>query len=150
MNAGPAISFDVIGSPSPQGSKRSIGNNVFIETSKGLKPWRNAVAAQARVEMGRMLPLSGPLHLTVQFRFPMPQSRPAAIRRAGLGPKTTTPDLDKLVRAVGDALKEGGMVRDDALFCELTASKVEVDGWSGASVTVSYSDVGAPDSVGGA
>jgi Holliday junction resolvase RusA-like endonuclease len=66
----------------------------------------------------------------------MPASRPVAMRRAGQGPKTTAPDLDKLVRSVGDALTEGGLIRDDARICAVHATKSEVQGWSGAVITI--------------
>lgn len=131
------LSFEVIGDPAAQGSKRSVGNNVFVETSKKLKPWRSEVAAAARDIIGTDAPWTGPLALTVHFRHPMPKSRKATVRKAGIGPKVSAPDLDKLVRAVGDALKAGGLIHDDALFCEITATKSEVIGWTGCEITVS-------------
>lgn len=128
------VEFEVIGLPAPQGSKRHVGNGVMVESSKANKPWRAAVAAAARdvsIEVGQF---DGPLSLTVEFRFPMPKSRKAAVRAAGHGWKTTAPDLDKLVRSVGDALTESGLIRDDALVVGVVATKVEVTGWTGATI----------------
>ncbi len=125
--------FEVIGLPAAQGSKRHVGNGVMVEMAKGHKPWRAAVAAAAR-DAAPGAPLTGPLILEVDFRFAMPKSRPSAVRSAGWGPKTTAPDLDKLVRAVGDALIEGGLIHDDALICAVAASKSEVIGWTGATI----------------
>ena len=131
------VEFEVIGLPAPQGSKRHVGNGVMVESSKANKPWRAAVAAAARdvsIEVGQF---DGPLCLTVEFRFPMPKSRKAAVRAAGLGWKTTAPDLDKLVRSGGDALTESGLIRDDAIVSVVVATKVEVTGWTGATIAIS-------------
>lgn len=130
------VTFGVVGNPAAQGSKRHVGNGVMIETSKNLKPWRSAVAEAAQVAAGDNLPLTGPLYLNVSFRFPMPASRRKAIRDAGICPKVSAPDLDKLIRAVGDALKAGGLIQDDALFADIRARKYEVIGWTGATITV--------------
>lgn len=138
MNA--LVEFEVIGTPAAQGSKRHVGNGVMVETAKGHKPWRQAVAAAARDVAEHddvAAPFDEPLRLSVVFRFAMPKSRKAAVRRNGVGPKVSAPDLDKLVRAVGDALTESGLIRDDALICEVHASKVEVVGWTGAVVMLS-------------
>lgn len=129
------IEFEVVGTPAAQGSKRHVGGGVMVEQSKKLKPWRAAVAAAAR-DVAEGAPLDGPLSIDVEFRFPMPKSRSKTLHQVGRGPKTSAPDLDKLVRAVGDALKEGGLIRDDALFVRVSAVKVEVVGWTGAIITV--------------
>jgi hypothetical protein len=73
------ISFDVLGRPAPQGSKKSIGNNRFIETSKFLPAWRAEVkrAAQHAVEVNGWEPVSGPVELEVMFYL----ERPATVRR---------------------------------------------------------------------
>ena len=34
------VSFNVIGIPGAQGSKRHVGNGVMVESSKKVKPWR--------------------------------------------------------------------------------------------------------------
>lgn len=130
-----AVTFEVVGLPVQQGSKKHVGNGVMVEAAKGHKAWRTDVADAAR-DCAEDRPLDGPLALTVHFRFPMPASRKAAVRKAGRGPKTTAPDLDKLIRAVGDALEAGGLVANDARFCEITATKTEVIGWTGVEITV--------------
>ena len=131
------IEFEVLGNPAPQGSKRHVGRGIMVESSKALKPWRDSVA-QAAQDVARELDLAAPLDLPLKmgvvFRFHMPTSRRKAVREAGVAPKTSAPDLDKLVRAVGDALKIGGLIRDDALIWGLEATKVEVMGWTGAII----------------
>jgi len=64
----------------------------------------------------------------------MPASRPKRIQRIGIGWKVSTPDLDKLVRSIGDALTESGLIRDDARIAMVMASKVEVTDWAGAQI----------------
>lgn len=138
------ISFDVVGTPAPQGSKTRMPNGAMVEgrstaQRQGHAHWRSAVAQAARSAMasqGLTSPLDGPLALTVTFRFTMPKSRKKAVRDQGWCPKTSAPDLDKLIRSTGDALKEGGMIVDDALFVSVYATKQEHDGWTGAIVTV--------------
>lgn len=80
--------------------------------------------------------MDGPLSLDVVFRAPMPASRSKAIRAAGRWWKPTAPDLDKLVRSVGDSLTASGLIKDDARIVALRAMKWEVDGWTGATITV--------------
>ena len=134
------ITFDVVGQPAAQGSKRHVGGGRMVETAAGHAPWRAAVAAAARTHAPDT-PLDGPITLIVVFRFTMPKSRPRAVRDAGTAPKTTAPDLDKLVRAVGDGLQAGGLIADDARIAEVRASKVEVIGWTGATITVTTEDM---------
>jgi len=134
-----AVEFEVIGLPAAQGSKRHVGNGVMVESSKKVAPWRDSVAGAARdiaERIGDSAPFDGPLDLDVTFRFPMPASRKAAVRSAGHAPKTTAPDLDKLIRAVGDALTTSGLIRDDARISTITAEKVEVVGWTGAIIRI--------------
>lgn len=130
------LRFDVMGHPTPQGSKRRMGNGMMVEAGGArLANWRSAVAEAAhRVAPDR--PLDGPLTLEVVFRFSMPASRPKAIRIEGWCVKSSAPDLDKLVRSLADGLTAGGLIQDDARICSLRATKLEVVGWTGAQVTI--------------
>jgi len=103
------IAFDVIGRPSPQGSKKSIGNNRFVESSKYLPAWRNAVkiAAEDAVISEGWARVSGPVELEVMFYL----DRPSTVSAVKRPQPTVPPDLDKLIRGVGDALT--GVVYDD-------------------------------------
>ena len=118
------IAFDVIGRPSPQGSKKSIGNNRFIESSKYLPAWRNAVklAADDAVNMNDWARVSGPVELEVMFYL----DRPSTISATKRPHPTVPPDLDKLVRAIGDALT-GVVYDDDSQVIRCLAWKVYAD-----------------------
>lgn len=139
------ISFEILGDPRPQGNKTRMPNGAMVEGRRGtsrekFRNWRSAVADAARdiVEQSDIAaPLDEPLTLAVEFRFAMPKSRPKRVRETGRNPKTTAPDLDKLVRALCDGLQAGGLIADDARFHLIAARKAEVVGWTGAAVTIS-------------
>lgn len=145
------LTFDVIGLPSPQGSKTRMPNGAMLDgRSKGARDrhrdWRSAVANEARHvadSIGGTLDCE--MELSVIFRFPMPKSRPKRVRAEGSVAKTTSPDLDKLIRAVGDGLTTGGLIADDARLARIYASKLEVVGWTGAIVTLSFQTKNQPE-----
>jgi Holliday junction resolvase RusA-like endonuclease len=148
-NSAALAHFDVVGHPAPQGDKSAVvigGQPRLIEgkhpTSRQIhRLWRSAVAERARDIAAALddAPLDGILHLDVEFRFPMPASRNRRTRDAGRAPKATRPDLDKLIRALGDSLTDGGLVHDDARFTSIYASKIEVVGWTGARIRIGRS-----------
>jgi Holliday junction resolvase RusA-like endonuclease len=96
----------------------------MIESSKNVRPWREAVkwAAQTlpgalRDDHGASL-LDCPIHLEVTFTLARPKSS-----KKGATP-STRPDLSKLVRSTEDALTDVGVWRDDARVIECIARKV--------------------------
>jgi crossover junction endodeoxyribonuclease RusA len=109
------ISFFVPGRPVTQGSKNVFRGRV-VESSKGLPAWRTAVAWEARRVRNTLdqWPLRGPLALSCMFFFARPK-KPAN--------PYPPPDLDKLVRAIGDACKVGNLIADDKQFVILDACK---------------------------
>jgi Holliday junction resolvase RusA-like endonuclease len=113
------IEFTVYGLPAPQGSKRHVGNGRMIESSKKVKPWREAVkwaALLAREKAGMLGPLDGPLLARVVFTVPKPKSAPKT-RRTWPDRK---PDLSKLLRSTEDALTDAGLIADDARLVEFS------------------------------
>lgn len=122
------IELIVHGIPVPQGSKVRTRWGLR-EDNPNTKPWRATVAAEAAaISVGKPL-LTGPLHLEAVFTFPRPKGHFGTGRNAGVlkpSAKTyveVTPDLDKLLRAVGDALS-GVAIRDDAQIVSVSARKV--------------------------
>lgn len=132
------VTFNVLGVPAPQGSKKAFAakGRAFVKESNplGHAQWRNAVAAAAKEYADQHGALSGPLHLDVTFRFPMPKSRNKAQHAKGEIWKTTAPDADKLDRCLRDGLMAGGLIVDDSLICVSETRKVETTGWTGAAV----------------
>jgi Holliday junction resolvase RusA-like endonuclease len=118
--AGSRTTLTVIayGVPGPQGSKRHVGKGVMIESSKKVKPWREAVkyaALDARiagaigsVDVHRP-PLDGPLLVEFCFTLVRPKSAP----KSRIHPDRM-PDLSKLIRSTEDALTDAGVWADDA------------------------------------
>jgi crossover junction endodeoxyribonuclease RusA len=118
------LTFDVVGRPAPQGSKKSIGNNRFIETSKFLPAWRKDVrlAAEHAVAVNGWAIASGPVELEVMFYL----DRPSSVSTVKRPYPIVAPDTDKLLRAVGDSLS-GVVYEDDAQVIRVLAWKVYAD-----------------------
>jgi len=147
----PTIAFEVLGVPAPQGSKSAFlrgGKVRMVESDNAVgrakvRSWRGAVAEAAREQAAELDgPMDGPLHLAIEFRLPMPASRPKRMRELGMAWHTTKPDLSKLIRATEDALTDGGLIRDDARICVLRVSKLQVVGWTGARIRLARSAEG--------
>lgn len=128
------IHFEVVGVPAPQGSKKHVGNGIMVESSKKLKPWRDAVADAAKEAMGGREPYDQAMRLAVEFRMPMPQSRRKRDRLFGMLWAEKKPDIDKILRATLDAMKTGGVYSDDARVVEVYMVMVEVNSWTGARI----------------
>lgn len=123
MTAVPARFVFVPGNPAPQGSKSPKGRTkagkiILVESSKAVKPWRETIVLMAR-QRGGILPV-GPIVANLDFVMPRPKRTaktkptPPALKRNG--------DLDKLVRAVFDAIT-GVWIEDDAHIVGLRATK---------------------------
>lgn len=131
--------FEVIGLPAPQGSKSAvvIGGKARIIEGKTSgqrakhKAWRDVVASTAH-DLAPPVPFSGPLEVLVEFRLPRPASR----SKKHHGWHTVAPDKDKLLRATLDGLQVGGLVANDAMFAAGSWTAREVDGWTGAVITI--------------
>ena len=136
------IEFRVLGVPVPQGSKsRGVTKTGRAYTRESgaerLRPWRSDVAGHAEIEAATHGCLAGPLTLDVLFRFPMSKSALKADRERGWMPRAKNPDTDKLLRAIGDALTAGGLVKDDNLFVDIRVRKIDVwEAWTGAVIRV--------------
>lgn len=116
-----AVSFTVPGTAAPQGSKRHVGHGRMIESSKAVGPWRERVALVAHQTMRDPGPhelITGPVTVAINFVLHRPVSTPK--RRTP--PAVKKPDLDKLVRAILDAIT-GIVIADDSQVINLVASK---------------------------
>jgi Holliday junction resolvase RusA-like endonuclease len=124
--------FTAFGVPKPQGSKRHIGNGRMIEASD-VKPWRKTIASavfSAWVNTGDDTPFTDPVVVWATFYLPKPKT----VKR--LLP-SVPPDLDKLCRALGDALSiDSNALDDDSLIVKWHASKVYAANPADAGVRV--------------
>ncbi|MGW0920415.1 RusA family crossover junction endodeoxyribonuclease [Streptomyces sp. NPDC002755] len=117
----------VNGLPAPQGSKRHVGRGVMVESSKKVKPWREAVAAETAKLNFEDWPF---VRVSAWFLLPRPKSHYRSGRYSRILKPTAPrypgkyPDLDKLCRSTLDALRMGGAYQDDARVVTLHAFKV--------------------------
>jgi crossover junction endodeoxyribonuclease RusA len=111
------------------------------ESNPATAPWRSTVAAAAIEAMDGRPQLAGPLELRALFVFARPSSHFGTGRNhERLKPSApiyrwTKPDLDKLLRAIGDALT-GIVYRDDARITIVRAEKHYGDGPAFAHIVV--------------
>lgn len=113
--------------PAPQGSKNQWGG----EANKNTAPWREAVASkavEAMLEQG-VGQLVGPLRVECRFYFPRPKGHFKAdgtIKASAPVFKESMPDLDKLERALGDAMSKV-VYHDDARIAWWDVRKLYTD-----------------------
>lgn len=102
------VEFFVPGVPVPQGSKTQGmrgGEPVMWEANKKTMSWRRKVQWHA-VRYRDSFPADEPVEMTCKFFF----ERPKTVKRPHFIVK---PDLDKLTRAIGDALSSAKVYGDD-------------------------------------
>jgi crossover junction endodeoxyribonuclease RusA len=142
-----AVTFRVDGIPAPKGSTkamrhRTTGRVIVTETNPHTRPWAALVRDAAWQVLPRAalpllpFPTGIAVHLGVTFILPRPVSLPKKVRA-----HTKKPDLDKLVRAVKDALT-GVLWADDSQVVTMTAAKryAGPDERPGAKVAVGEAD----------
>lgn len=143
VRVGPILDFVVLGQPAPQGSIKGWGGGQYAHSnSKVLKPWRTdvQVAALRAIEslsggdddvaedVEPAFPLGGPLAVVCEFTVKRPTTDPKT--RVTFPAKR--PDLDKLIRAILDALAGVGVYKDDGQVVNIQATKTypNQDRWS--------------------
>jgi crossover junction endodeoxyribonuclease RusA len=122
------VTFDVVGTPSTQGSMRAFiagGKPVVAQggsaaSRKALSSWREAVAAEARAAFAGAPLLACPVQVRLNFRLLRPASAPKTTRTWPI--KARSGDVDKLARAVLDAIT-GVLIADDSQVIGLVVSK---------------------------
>ena len=113
----------VHGKASSQGSKvagrRRDGSLFTRPATKTERPWRQLLVDMIS-EQWEGPPWQGPLELTLRFIFLRPQNDKHRVWH------TPKPDIDKVLRAVMDALKLGGAIAKDEHV--VSSSQVKVSG----------------------
>lgn len=119
------VTFSVAGEAVPQGSTRAFTNRrtgrpIIVGDNKRTQPWRESVAAAARAAIGPRGMLTGAVGLIIEITVKRPAGH---FGKRGLLPSarsypTTKPDIDKLARAILDALTDVAY-RDDAQVVHL-------------------------------
>jgi crossover junction endodeoxyribonuclease RusA len=123
------ITFTAYGTPAPKGSTKAFFRPgmrfpVVTEDNTHTRPWAAIVKDAAmqilyqHSQFDRVFYPDGPLSLKIVFYMPRPKSLPKRVLF-----HTKKPDLDKLVRAIKDALT-GVVWTDDAQVMSMSAAKL--------------------------
>lgn len=135
------IDLFVPGRPAPQGSRRYLGRSggkgITVESSKAVAPWRADIRERLLADPAPAH-LDGPLAVRLEFVMPRPSSAP----KRSTPPAIKRPDLDKLVRAVLDAIGSAGVWRDDSQVVDLRTVKriAEIDEPAGCRITIAHAN----------
>ena len=109
--------FVVLGQPVPQGSMKHVGGGRIVSKSPKLKEWREKIAQVVRDQVGEPAHRSA-VSVTAVFIF----NKPKTVQRDR---PTVPPDLDKLQRALGDAISiDAKYLNDDSQIVEWHSEKV--------------------------
>lgn len=136
------LSRFVPGTPAPQGSARAIVHKhtqraVLIKANdKRQKSWRGDVRDALTDDHGRPRAyFPGAVAVELAFVMPRPKSTP---KTRPTPAATKKPDLDKLVRAVFDAITSAGVWTDDSAAVDLRATKriAELGEPTGCRITI--------------
>lgn len=123
------IRLRVSGEPITQGSMKIVsvrGRAQVVHDKGALLAWRDLIAWQVRGASRPPLPLKGPVAVTLLFWLARPKShfaRTGALRPSAPAYPTAKRDIDKLVRAVLDALTMGMAWKDDGQVVDLDVRK---------------------------
>ena len=135
------VAFHVRGTPRPQGSltswRTAEGTRARIAHAGGVPflRWRARITTDAMLAMAAQQSFKGPVVLSLTFCMP----RPGGMAGRRTRPQGT-PDLDKLVRCVLDALT-GVVYPDDALVVDLRATKVWATELHPEGVTIEVAEI---------
>ena len=114
----------VYGYPAPQGSKTAIvrnGRAIMFEANKRLPEWRETcLMACSSAAKEHATPILGPVQVELTFIMPRPKS---TLRKY----PNTAPDLDKLIRGVGDSLQISEVLANDGQIVTILAHKIYAD-----------------------
>ncbi|MFF0942707.1 RusA family crossover junction endodeoxyribonuclease [Kocuria sp. CPCC 205300] len=128
------LTLTIPGHPAAQGSKKAFVRGkraVLVEMDPKLPAWRLAVAYVAGDQLpDDWAPMDGPLSVEVTFYLPRPKS-------PKFDEPATPADLDKLQRALGDALTQAGVIVDDARIVHWDARKKYANHTTGCVLTIS-------------
>jgi Holliday junction resolvase RusA-like endonuclease len=129
------VSFSITGDPASQGSHAIMQGRIVQVNSKKHKAWRTAIVNEVIATLpADWEPIDGPCELIVNFYL----AKPASVTRSS---PSVAPDLDKLVRSVGDALAIAGVYTDDSRITRISARKLYAQGIEpGATITVNSLD----------
>lgn len=128
----------VLGKPITQGSKvKGRYGNIRDDNAETLHPWRVQVTAAAVDALSGRARITGACEVSVWFYFERPASHFGTGRNAqqlkdnapAYPDNVKSGDIDKLQRALFDALTAAGVWKDDSLVARVYAEKL----WTGGA-----------------
>ena len=145
----PVLTLFVPGTPIPKGSMKAfyvkaIGRAVVAHDNAKSKPWASVVKLAVANECQRTAwqCTHYPILLSLTFNMPRPKCHfgtglltADTLRNSAPVHHTTKPDLDKLVRLIGDAMK-GVVYADDSQVVHIEARKTYYGCGTGVSIKV--------------
>jgi Holliday junction resolvase RusA-like endonuclease len=125
------VSLSVTGDPASQGSHAIMNGRIVQVNSSKHKAWRKAIVQEAIATLPNdWVSIDEPCELIVNFYLPKPKTVDRQL-------PSVSPDLDKLIRAVGDSLTDSGVVIDDSRIVRISARKLYAEGIQpGATIQV--------------
>jgi Holliday junction resolvase RusA-like endonuclease len=125
------VSLSVTGDPASQGSHAIMHGRIVQVNSSKHKAWRKAIVQEAINTLpSDWVSIDEPCELIVNFYLPKPKTVSRQL-------PSVSPDLDKLIRAVGDSLTDSGVVVDDSRIVRISARKLYAEGIEpGATIQV--------------
>jgi crossover junction endodeoxyribonuclease RusA len=142
------VTFDVFGVPRPQGSlslwRDPKTGRTVSKYAQTVYEWRGLITAAARAAHEGPA-FEGAVALAVRFDLPRPKSHFGTGRNAGTvkpsapSRPAVAPDLDKLLRAIGDAVTDAGTIwADDGQIVTVHVEKhyIGPDDVPGCTVTI--------------
>ena len=138
------IGFFVDGTPKAKGSMTGFLRNGHVVVTAGhhSAKWEKTIVEHLATKDFELIP--GPVFLALRFRMPIPESRRPKPKSADVWKRVPVPavfpDLDKLVRAVMDAITKAGLYEDDARVIDLVASARYTVSRPGVGVTLAQSN----------
>jgi Holliday junction resolvase RusA-like endonuclease len=121
------VTFNVPGAPQGKGRARvgKVNGHARMFTPQKTVAYEGLIALAAQAAMAGQAPMSGPVAMHVGVRFPIPASwslRKKAEALSGAVLPTGKPDLDNVIKAVGDACN-GIVFGDDSAVVQVIAAK---------------------------
>lgn len=138
-----SITWTSIGDPAPQGSK-NLFRGYLVESNKRLPAWRETLINDIiKAADGRSFTNGVVIQLVFRFhRIKSHYNTKGSLKPKAPLYKTTKPDIDKLCRAVLDAITLAGVIKDDALCHTLESQKIYCNEGEHPGVTGTILDLG--------
>ena len=115
------------GIPAAKPRPRVTRWGTYTPKNERYKEWEKNLTEQLEAlkpPRSKLLPISQPCQVELQFMFPRPIRLKTKSAPGGLVPHQVRPDLDNLVKMVLDTMQTTGWISDDKIVARIAAEKV--------------------------